>query len=212
MGLEREGDWVKAQRLFDSLPGRARDAIDKAILQELNFLRKKIVEEFQQGAPVTGSWAPHSPMTKAIRALVGNVKSKLLIQSASLRNSVGVIPIRGGGGFVGVRRGATTKASTGIVNLAMVHELGATIHVRMTPKMRRLLFAAMARAGMSKPRAKGAPGASGAAMVKITIPARPYLDPVFSVYGRPEDLERSIMARVAILLGGDVGEAGKPRE
>ena len=102
-----------------------------AIVQEAHFLRKKIVEEFQKGAPADGGqWAPHSPMTLAIRSLTGNRKSKLLIQSGDLRNSVGVVALPDGGAFVGVKRSAASAGKLSIVNLAIVPRAAPGSHSR----------------------------------------------------------------------------------
>lgn len=212
--FKKTGDWDKAAKLLPALPGRVQDAMQKAVLQEAHFFRKKILSEFQAGAPVSGTWPPHAAMTTAVRQLLGNTKSKLLIQSADLRNSIGVIPIPGGGAFVGVRRSASSKSKLGVVNLGMIQEGGASIVVHMTDRMRRLLFAAIRKAGTGTARPAPRPKSTGASdhLIKIRIPPRPFLGPVFDMYGDPGATKASILARMGILLGGDLGTAGKPRE
>lgn len=213
--LALTGDWQKARAILPTLHPEATAAFAKAVLQEAHFLRAKILEAFKRGGPEGDPWRPHSPITVAMRQLLGNSKSKLLIQSGDLRASVGVIPIPGGGAFVGVRRSAASSSRLGAVNLGEMMELGATFHVTMTPKQRRLLFAAIHRAGLDRPRSPGprAPGSDAGTTVTIRIPPRPFLGPIFARYCQPADLESSIMSRVAKLLEGKIGQAsGTPRE
>jgi hypothetical protein len=39
----------------------------------------------------------------------------------------------------------------------------------------------------------------------IRIPARPFLRPVFEEHGKPDEVAKRFLARVATLLGGDFG-------
>lgn len=213
--MTETGDWAKAARILGTLPERVEKAFQQAVLQEAHFFRKKILEEFDRGGPEGGAWAPHSPWTIAIRKLLGNLKSKLLMQSGDMRNALGVVPIPGGGAFVGFRRTASTKSKIGIVNLADIHERGREFTVRLTPQMRALLFAAMAKSGQRRKAQPGPkrPGGNSGAVLRIRIPPRPMLSPVVSRYGQPAAVEASILNRMAILLGGDVGKPeGAPRE
>lgn len=212
--FRQTGDWGKAVSILTTVTPRLQAATAKAILQEMHFLRKKILQQFAQGGPEGGSWHPHSEWTRAIRLLLGNKKSKLLQQSGDLRKSVTVVPIQGGGAFVGILRTAQSSSKLGAVNLAEVHEFGKEFNVTMTPKMRALLFAAAHRAGMEhKPRFGPQRPGGGPTTIHIVIPARPILGPVFDRYAKPADLENSIVARIGKMLGGDMGTAaGSPRE
>src|ERR1700723_896968 len=126
LGMRLTGDWEKTARILSTLTPRVRQAMGVAVLQEGHFLRKKMLASFDAGGPEGSAWAPHSPWTRAVRLLLGNQKSKLLIQSGDLRGSIGVMPVDGGKGgcFVGIRRSARTSYPGGVVNLALLHEEG----------------------------------------------------------------------------------------
>lgn len=213
-GLRLKGDWERVAKLMPGLGPRVKEATGKAILQEAHFLRKKVLQAFQDGGHPGAPWKEHSPWTRAVRLLLGNKKSKLLIQSSDLRNAVAVVPIPGGGAFVGIRRAARSSYPGGVVNLAELHEFGKEFDVTMTDKMRKLLFAAANRAGMERKAPRGPRRPGGAPIVvHIRIPARPILGPVFDRFAKPADLELSIVSRVALMLGGDIGKPpGTPRE
>lgn len=213
INLKLTGDWKKGLRILNGLSGRVDRAYKKAILAEAHFLRKAVIKAFSEEGYAGRKWQPHSAATKAIRALLGNNKSKLLIQSGDMRNSIGVVPFEGGV-FVGVKRSAKSKSKLGPVNLALVHEQGANIVVHLTDKQRKLLFAAYRAAGISRSTAKRPKGsAGGATIIHIHIPPRPFLSPVFEDLARPEPMTVSILSRMSVFLEGDIGTApGRPRE
>jgi len=203
--LRTEGDWERSAQILRTLPERATRALQAAFVGEAEFFRKKILQGFAQGGPDGAPWRPLSAMTIAVRTLLGNKKTKLLQQSGDLRNSISVVPVEGVGVFVGVSRMAVSKSKLGAVNLAMLHEGGASFSVLMTPKMRALLAMAAKRAGLERPAPRGRGAPKGEVRIQITIPARPFLGPVFERYGNPADIEASVLARMARILGGDVG-------
>jgi hypothetical protein len=165
------GDWEKAFRLLSALPQRLKTTLNQGVLEEAHRIRDDIVKGIHRGAPGGKRFAPHSPLTLAVRKMRRFGGSKVMIQSAALVNSVAVIPVRPGVAFVGVRR----KAKSG-ANIAHIHEFGRTFTVPFTSRMARFLFAAMKRAGIPpRPRAKGSKGAGS---ITIRIPARPYIGPV----------------------------------
>jgi len=178
----------------------------KAALQELHFLRKKIVEGFKAEAPAGRRWEPLQPITLAIRRFAGKKGTKILQVTRDLLGSITVIPIAEDlGGFVGVARAKARKDGKDPVNIAKVHEGGETIRQTLTAKQRRYIFAAMAAAGMSATTAGAAKSAGGSGTITIRIPPRPFLGPVFDLYAKPEDIERSIMARVCRMALGKLG-------
>lgn len=201
MKLTKVGAWKGARRILSSAPKRIKDAQDKAVLQEAQFFRTKIVEGLRSGAPGGQALQPLAPTTLAIRKLRGFKGSKPLIVQGDLRNSIAVVK-EGDGVFVGVLRSARSRAGGSLVDIARVHESGSRpIVVKITPKVRALLHAAFRKAGSERP----STGRPSTGIAVIRIPARPFLRPVFEKYGQPEDVAKRFIERVAKLLGGDFG-------
>jgi phage gpG-like protein len=202
--VTRTGDWTAARRILASAPKRIREAQDKAVLQEAQFFRTKIVEGLRSGAPGGQALQPLAPTTLAIRRLRGGKGTKPLIRHGDLRNSIAVVR-EGNGVFVGVLRSAKSSGGGSLVNIAAVHEFGSRpIVVKITPKVRRFLHAAFRKAGLDEK--SGDRPSTGVAVIRI--PARPFLRPVFEKYGAPEEVARRFVERVAKLLGGDFGGPG----
>jgi len=61
------GDWSLARRILSGASRRIKDALDKAVLQEAQFFRTKIVEGLRSGAPGGQAFQPLAPTTLAIR-------------------------------------------------------------------------------------------------------------------------------------------------
>jgi hypothetical protein len=194
------GDWSLARRILKNGSRRIEDALDKAVLQEAQFFRTKIVEGLRSGAPGGQALQPLAPTTLAIRRFRGFKGSKPLVVHGDLRNSIAVVK-QADGVFVGVLRTAKGKVGQSLANIATVHEFGSrAIAVKLTPKMRRFLHAAFRSAGLDAP--DGDRPSTGIAVIRI--PARPFLRPVFEEQGNDEVAKR-FLARVALLLGGDFG-------
>ncbi len=201
MKLTKTGDWTAARRILASAPQRIREAQDKAVLQEAQFFRTKIVEGLRSGAPGGQAFQPLAPTTLAIRRLRGGKGTKPLIYRGDLRNSIAVVK-EGDGVFVGVLRSAKGSGGGSIVNIAAIHEFGTRpIVLKITPKVRALLHVAFRKAGLDAP--SGGRPSTGVAVIRV--PARPFLQPVFDTYGAPDVVARRFVERVATLLGGDFG-------
>lgn len=212
--LDKGSDWEKAAAAL-ALTEKLDEIAQKAVLQEAHFFRKKMIEGFTNEGPEGTKWAPLSPLTLAVRQFLGFSGTKILQVTGDLRNSISVVPITGGGAFVGVSRNVSRKDGQDPVNLALEHEQGRTYRVTMNAKSRRFLFAAIAKAGLQRPAAPRSPGKSGGGPVTITvrIPARPFIGPVVERYGAPEAVQASVAARMARMLGGALGSPGTtPRE
>ena len=80
-------------------------AFDKALLQEAQFLRTKIVEGIREQAPGGRAFTPLAPTTLAIRQFRGFHGTKALLVQGDLRNSITVTK-DGDKVFVGVLRTA----------------------------------------------------------------------------------------------------------
>lgn len=196
LGVKLFGDWDKAAKALEHVEDRFAKAAEKAILQEAHRLRGHMVQNVTSGGTLAGRpFAPLSPATLIIRKFVGRGGTKPLIVSGALRNSITVVKVAGGV-FVGVRR----KAEKG-VNIAALMEFGGGPWTRpMTAKQRRFLAAAFRAAGQKF----GDPPAGGG-VLKIKIPARPFMQPVVDKFARPSDVKKRFWEVVAKEMHGDLG-------
>jgi phage gpG-like protein len=198
------GDWTRVGQLLAGAPQRVQAAIDKAMLQEGQFLRTKIVEGIREQAPGGQAFAPLAPTTLAIRKFRGFGGTKALLVGGDLRNSITVTKI-GDQVMVGVLRTAKGRAGQPLIDIAAVHEFGSRpIAMKLTPKARAFLHAAFRKAGLDAP-GSGQPS-TGIAVLRI--PARPFLAPVFEAHAKPADVSRRFLERVAKNLNGDFGDFG----
>lgn len=207
MKITTTGDWKEAARLLDHAGERLQGALDKAVLQEAQFFRTKIVEGIREQAPGGKPFLPLAPTTLAIRRFRGFKGSKALLVHGDLRNSIVVVK-ETEGVFVGVLRTAKGREGQSLVNVAAVHEFGSRpIVVRLTPKARRFLHAAFREAGLDRPG-----GGTSTGIAVIRVPARPFFGPVLEKHGADAGaVSRRFLGRVARLLGGDFGSIGGSR-
>ena len=201
MAVSRTRDWARARRLLTAAPQRLQAAIGTAVRQEAHALRNDIVQGLTSQAPGGEPLKPPSPLTIAARQLEGFGGTKALIVRGDLRNSITVVK-QGETVFVGVLRSAKAGGGQSLANVAAIHEFGSRpIVLKLTPKVRRFLHAAFRAAGLDAP--AGDRPSTGIAVIKI--PARPFLAPVFETFGKPADVSRRFLDRVAQNLGGDFG-------
>ncbi len=200
--ITKIGDWKEAARLLKGADKRIKDVVDKAVLQEAQFFRTKIVEGFREQAPGGKPFLPLAPTTLAIRRFRNFKGTKALLVRGDLRNSIVVVK-QADGVFVGVLRSAKGKEGQPLVNVAAVHEYGSRpIVVKLSDKARRFLHAAFRKASLDRPSGEGP--STGIAIIKV--PARPFLTPVFEKWGGdPEQVSKRFLDRVARLLAGDFG-------
>lgn len=208
IGMTATGDWTKAASLLQGFEKRLKDASRKALLQEGQYFRGKIVEGIRDQAPGGKAFAPLSENTIATRVARRFGGSKALIVRGDLMGAITTVEDRDGV-FVGVLRSATNSDGKELVNVAAVHEFGAGPYViQMTDKMRRFLHWALGDKGGESSSAASTGGKSTGIIV-VQIPARPFLRPVFeSETTPPEKMAKRYLARVAELLGGDFGTVG----
>ena len=171
--IKRTGNWQQVRSLMGGIHGKMSVAIQKATLAEGQFIRAQMVQGFTSQAPGGQRFAPLSAATMTLRGGSGFSGSKALIRTGTLRGSITVVQETGGVVFVGVHRQSAAR-----VNIARIHEYGATI--RVTPKMRLFLMAKLheaARAGhvLGGSHKSKSPGF-------IVIPPRPFVAPVFHQY------------------------------
>jgi len=201
MEVKKVGPWTKVGKLLAAAPRRMQAAFDKALWQEGQFLRTKIVEGIREQAPGGRAFAPLAPTTLAIRKFRGFRGTKALIVQGDLRNSITVMR-DGDRVLVGVFRTARNRAGKSLVDIAALQEYGSRpIVVHLTPKARAFLHAAFRHAGLDA----SSSGQPGTGIAVIQIPARPFLAPVFDKYAQPDQISRRFLERVAKQLSGDFG-------
>ena len=218
-GLHQVGDWDKMRALMPRLRQRFERAAFVALRKEAQFLRGKMIQGITSGAPGGQAFTPLAPLTLAIRKMKGFAGTKILIVSGTLRGAILVTELPGGGVFIGVHRSARGgKGGKTLYNLARIHEEGGDWSYLMTPKQRRFLFAALAKArhagrdsagrylkkGAVNPfdRKPGAGAGGGGARVTVHLPARPFIRPTLELYARPADVKRRIVATILAKMGG----------
>ncbi len=198
--VRKTGEWKRAIKILESMPARLPKALDMAVAQEAQVVRNMMIRRIDAGEGM----APHSALTLAVRRASGFGGTKILIRSGTLRGSIKVVKFSGGY-FIGVKRGArgsTGRGKKSLVNIAKIHEEGRSWNQEITDRQRKFLFWALKEAG-NPPRTKTSEGGGG--MMRITIPARPFIGPAIEEWDATAD--QRIQRRVAKLLGGDMGSA-----
>lgn len=190
---KRTGAWREVGNLLKNGPPVIRRGVKTQVIGMAEEIRDKIVEGIRTQAPGGKPFKPLEQDTLAARrrrrfngplALIGS-------QAENLIKSV-VVKKRGGGLIVNVgvfskkktRRGAT------VYGVGEMNEYGKTIKRRLTPKMRRFLHAFFRKEGLLKE------GNSKKGLMLITIPARPFIDPVVKKYGRRAAIKWKIVSWV----------------
>lgn len=199
MGITRIGDWMNAQAFLTAAPGRVDVALNVAIRREAELFRKEVVQGIAKQAPGGKRFKPLTKRTIAMRKFQKFKGKKALIRRGDLRKSVKVTTAPGGY-FVGILRSARSSQGDGLVNIAAVHEFGATIVLKMTPKMKKFLAMVFSQAGLTAAAAPATAGASSRVII-IRIPARPFFQPV------ADKLRPGSSARVAAVVGKALGVA-----
>lgn len=192
IGVQLVGDWGKANQILGDFDARFKQASERAMLQEAQFLRKEIVTYLREGGVL-----PLNPKTLAVRAFTGFKGSKPLIRTADMRNAIQVTRV-GDAVFVGILRTARSKGGRAIMNVAQLQEQGGTVVVPITAKSRKFYHAALAKAGLSLPKSHGSGG--GAAIAIVHIPPRPFMAPAFEKWGKPDEVRARFFARLAKLF------------
>lgn len=174
-----EGAWGKANKLLTGLgSGKLKAAQDKAVLQEAHEFRKAVMDGIRSQAPGGKAFTPLAPLTIAKRKLKrGRSSSKALIDTADMLNSI-EIQRRGDAQVVGIARNKRAKNGKSLLSIAMVHERGATIRIKVTEKMRRFFFAMLRKLGQPRRGGGGGGGFKVGSTLVVRIPARPFFRPV----------------------------------
>ncbi len=217
--MRKYGDWAKVAQIARTMRNRFEAAVRIALLREAHFLRGKMVQGIASGAPGGFALRPLAATTLAMRKARGFAGSKPLIVTGTLRRSFSVVHVRGGTGiggavFVGIHRQTRAKSGKSMVNIAEIHEFGRSWRQKLSPRARRYLFAILGKTNIGRgpagrnskgqfTRGKYMPRAGGIkGEISIHIPARPFVRPVFTTYGKPADVKRRFVRNVADRMGG----------
>lgn len=205
----RVGDWALAARLLRTGAARARTAVDHAVQQEAQFLRRKVVEGIREQAPGGQAFDPLAPATIAKRNLRGFRGTKALLVRGDLRNSFIVRRTGWGSAFVGILRTARGRDGQPLANVAELNEFGSRpIVIHVSPQMAAFL-GALARA--SGHDGVGGGGGIRTGIVVVQIPPRPFIRPVVERYfGNETMVSQRFLARIGISMRGDYGSLGIP--
>ena len=200
---QKTGQWRAALRSTAQVSRNLGRAIDKAILQDAHWLRKKIVTGMRKQAPGGKAFAPLAPTTIAVRRFRGRNRTKALIDRGDLRNSIQVKKFRGGA-FVGALRSKRSPSGKSLADIAAGHEFGiGPIVIKMTDKMRRFLMAAFRQRKAT--RGVGI-GEGSPSTIVIRVKARPFLRPVFDKYAKRTEMIPRVMNRVVLNMKGALGK------
>lgn len=203
------GDWKKAARILSIAPVKLRVAIDRAVLQEAQYFRKRVVEGFREQAPGGKPFKPLAETTLAMRRFKNFGGTKALIVRGDLRNSTKVVkkttPL-GAEAFVGVLKSAKGRDGKKLIDIAAVHEFGKTIVIEVTPAMRKFLAMVFTKELGGVDSGKGGGFKTGIIIVRIS--ARPFLQPVADKWFTGPDAALRFQARVAANLNGMFGIIG----
>lgn len=207
IGLTKTGSWETCRRILSEAPKRVKDAARKALLQEGQLFRNKIVQGIREQSPGGRDFAPLAETTLAKRQFAGFSGTKALIRRGDLRNSIVSVPKEGGDAvFVGLLRTAIGSDGQSLVNVGDIHEFGrGPFVIRVTQKMIRYLAAVFG--GLQRASTSELP-ASTLGVIVVRIPARPFIRPVWEMYGQPADVANRYMRRFANLLNGQLGFLG----
>lgn len=213
------GDWEKSRTILNNIGG-VRAAIDMAVLAEAQYARREIVKGITNQSPGGKDFLPLSQLTLLTRRARGFRGTKALIVTATLRNSIKVTPMGRGRAFVGILRSVTTPDGKELHNIARVHEMGATIVIRVTPRMRAWLLHTLRESGFKfrvkdkqagrYKKGKFLPSAKGGfrrGVIVIRIPPRPYIQPVIEkIFSDPIGVRNRLAMRIANRLKLTLGK------
>ena len=207
--LVKTGDWSKTRQTFFANATQLDHAIRKAMKQEGQFLRKKLVQGIRKQAPGGRQFKKLAKTTVATRRFRRFRGTKALIRTGGqgLIGSISVLQKKDFV-FIGVQR--TVRADDGrlLADIMRLNEFGSKpIVIKITPKMRRFLFAAF----KAHRATRGVKGNMALGVIVVRIPARPVFGPVFKRHAKPRVLRDRVMNRVAIIMKGKLGRpSGKP--
>lgn len=212
------GDWSRVGDILGQSE-KLKKAINQAVLQEAQFARTAVVKGITAQAPGGRPFEALSALTLALRRAKGFRGKKVMMVTGGLRNSVTVKQVASGKVFLGVLRGARGKSGQNLYNVAAIQENGATIVIRVTPKMKRWLMMELRKSGFSakatgrdrkgrfkRTKASGT-GQLSKGVIVVRIKARPFISPVIDkIASNPAAMQQRLAKTVAQKMGLALGD------
>jgi hypothetical protein len=192
------GDWSRATRVLAVMSQRMRDSQVKALREEAQAVRLKIIDGINGQAPAGRPLKPLSPYTLAMRQFVGIKGDKTLIERGDLLRCIEVHDHGRDSVCVGVPEHAMNSEGRSLVRIATINEYGADYFLRLTDRMRKYLAMVFRKAGM--PDSGGGTGTKE--FIHVVIPPRPFLGPVFERYVHTADFETRVSRRLLASFTG----------
>jgi hypothetical protein len=185
-------------KLLDNLGKNAPKAIERAVLEQAQYLRLLMVKGIRRGWPYGGD--KFKPLAESTRKM--KKSSKPLINHGDLIRSINITPVSAGRAvFVGIHREVRAKDGRSMVNIAELHEFGGRkpYAIKVTPKLRRFWMAMFLKGIFKAPLHWTTESIQHPAM-----PARPFLRPTYAYWSK--DASQRFAQSVArnITKGGGV--------
>lgn len=195
--VTRIGEWGRARRLLAGAGARLQRGVAHVLRDQADRAREAIVEGIERQAPGGRPFRPPAASTLAARALLRRASQKALFERGELEREI-VKVVERERAFVGVRRAARGRDGRPLAVIGQLHEIGGTVRVRITPAMRRFLFAAARARGNVPSRARDRRG-NASTHVVVQVPARPFLRPSFALAVR--DARPRVLGQLGRALG-----------
>jgi hypothetical protein len=195
--VELKGDWAPLRKALMIMGRDTRSAQRRALKEEAEFIRKKIVEGIRTQAPGGQRFKPLSPLTLAMRQFLGIKGDKALIEREDLIHSITVLEQGPWAVTVGIAPDAVNSEGRSLAQIATIQEKGADYHLPLTERMRRYLAMVYRKMGVEQGSQRGG---SSSGTIHIVIPARPFLAPVYEQHVKGAGFERRIGRRFIAAL------------
>lgn len=209
INIIKTGDWTKAAEILNS-GIQLKKAIHWAVEREAHEAKRRMVKGITAQEPGGQKFLPLKAITLIMRKANGFGGTKALIVTGQLRNSITVRSVGPGVVFVGVLRNSKRADGKSLYNIARVHELGATITMRMTPKMFNFLMRSLRKAGyggfardwkVKFHKSMWKVTGSSRRVIVIKIPPRPFVQPVIEeMFKNPREVQDRLAKRIAIRM------------
>jgi phage gpG-like protein len=192
-GTRKVGDWKRARAVLPGMAAAYADAQKKAVNQEAQLFRRRVVECFKSSGKTNGiSWRPNSPSTVNAKG-----SSKPLIDKGDLWGSVTIIKVSDDTFFCGVPNNARSKDGTKYVKIGAVHEFGKVITMKITRKQWRWFMANAKRLGPGNGSGGAKPKFRPGAVLTIKIPERSFMRSTRDAHFQTEKSRKRIQGRIA---------------
>lgn len=180
-----------ALKVLSSAADGLKKAMDDAAYEEGEFVAERMKEVLAAGVP---------PAPSALSALLGKGGPPL----AGFARSV-VVKRVDGAVFVGIKAGEAGKGAMSRDDLAAMHNEGRTCSTAMSDKQRRWLMAQLREKAPLVTTGGRHVGSGQGNVIRVTIPARPWLEKSIAALGGEAVIKARFLERVAKNMKGAIG-------